>query len=423
MIAVIPARYSSTRLEGKLLLPLDGKPLILHTLEKAKKARNVSRVIVATDDERIRKVVGESGNEAVMTSPEHKSGSDRIAEVAENLPEDSIIVNVQGDEPLISPETIEKAVDAMLQGGADIVTICEPLTSLYDELLNFNVVKVVVTQEGWALYFSRSPMPFPRDASLRHGGDPNRALEEEPELLKNFKKHIGLYVYTREYLLKFTRMPQTRLEKFESLEQLRALENGAKIKVVEVAAGSIGVDTKEDFEKVRQIFEEQKISFREGNAADISGIARVYLESWQEAFSRIAPQEFLDNMSVEKRKKRIEDRFAQNSYKTFVAEDAEKNIVGFIDFGKPVLADVAHEIQIYSFYFLPEFQRKGFGGELFKLCLKKIADEGYSSVCLDSFEVSPYRKFYDKMGGRVVGEGKHDLAGVEHKTIIYGWNL
>lgn len=257
VIAIIPARFSSTRLEGKLLLPLGGKPLILHTLEQAKKARNVSRVIVATDDERILKTVKDSGNEAVLTSPAHRSGSDRIAEVAENLPENSIIVNVQGDEPLISPATIEKAVDAMLQGGADIVTICTPLSSLYDELLNFNVVKVVVAEDGWALYFSRSPMPFPRDASLRHGGDPNRALEEEPELLKNFKKHIGLYVFTREYLLKFTRMPQTRLEKFESLEQLRALENGAKIKVVQVAESSIGVDTIEDFERVKAMFEHQ----------------------------------------------------------------------------------------------------------------------------------------------------------------------
>ena len=257
VIAIIPARFSSTRLEGKLLLPLGGKPLILHTLEQAKKARNVSRVIVATDDERILKTVKDSGNEAVLTSPAHRSGSDRIAEVAENLPENSIIVNVQGDEPLISPATIEKAVDAMLQGGADIVTICTPLSSLYDELLNFNVVKVVVAEDGWALYFSRSPMPFPRDASLRHGGDPNRALEEEPELLQNFKKHIGLYVFTREYLLKFTRMPQTRLEKFESLEQLRALENGAKIKVVQVAESSIGVDTIEDFERVKAVFEHQ----------------------------------------------------------------------------------------------------------------------------------------------------------------------
>lgn len=252
---IIPARYASTRLPGKLLLPIAGKPLILHTLGQAQKAAGISRVIVATDDKRVFDAVATSGGEAIMTSPEHRSGSDRIAEVAADLPEGSIIVNVQGDEPLLSPETIDRAVAALVgDDAAEMSTTCEPITGLWD-LLNGNNVKVVVGDKGYALHFSRSPMPWPREASLRHGGDPNLAIEEEPELLSNFRKHTGLYVYRREYLLKFTNLPQTRLEKLEMLEQLRALENGAKIKVVDVEESSIGVDTPEDFERVRKVIE------------------------------------------------------------------------------------------------------------------------------------------------------------------------
>jgi len=256
VIAIIPARYASTRLPGKMLRDIGGKPLIVHTVERARAATSVSHVIVATDDERIRDAVIAAGCPAVMTSSEHQSGSDRIAEVAATLPDGSIIVNVQGDEPLISPETIDRAVQALVSDPtADISTVCEPLTSLHDELLNFNVVKVVCAEDGRALYFSRSPMPFPREASLRHGGDRNRAFENEPELFQNYRKHAGLYVYRREYLLEFTRLPQTRLEKLEALEQLRALENGAKIVVVEAAGASVGVDTEEDLEKVRTLIE------------------------------------------------------------------------------------------------------------------------------------------------------------------------
>ena len=253
VIAIIPARYSSVRLPGKMLREIAGKPLILHTLEQARKARTIPRVIVATDDERILNVVKDAGGEVVMTRADHASGSDRVAEVARDLPEGSIIVNIQGDEPLISPETIDRAVEALIADStADMATTCEPITSLRDEILNFNVVKVVVSENGYALYFSRSPMPFPREASLRHGG-PNEAIENEPKLLANFRKHTGLYVYRREYLLEFTKLPQSRLEKIEMLEQLRALENGAKIKVVEAATKSIGVDTEDDLQLVEQL--------------------------------------------------------------------------------------------------------------------------------------------------------------------------
>lgn len=258
VFAIIPARYSSVRLPGKMLLPIAGKPLILHTVERAREAATIDEVIVATDDQRIFDAVTSAGHRAVMTSPEHQSGSDRIAEVAADLPEGSIIVNVQGDEPVISPATIDRAVDALLKDdGADISTTSEPIKTLW-ELLNGNNVKVVVGDTGYALYFSRSPMPWPREASLRYGGDPNRAIEEEPELLTNFRKHTGLYVYRREYLLKFTQMPQTGLERFEMLEQLRALENGAKIRVVDATSRSIGVDTEEDLKLVRAILDAEK---------------------------------------------------------------------------------------------------------------------------------------------------------------------
>ena len=251
---MIPARYDSTRLEGKLLLPLDGKPLILHTLAKARAAANVGRVIVATDDERILRVVEQAGGEAVLTSREHQSGSDRIAEVAAGLPEGKIIVNVQGDEPTISPRTIERAVAALLaDDSADIATTCEKIERIED-VLSPDVVKVVTDRTGAALYFSRSPLPFPREAVKRHGSLEN-ALRAEPALLALYRKHTGLYVYRREYLLKFTGLAQTPLETTELLEQLRALENGARIAVVETDEPSIGVDTQADYERVKQILE------------------------------------------------------------------------------------------------------------------------------------------------------------------------
>ncbi len=252
VIAVIPARYASVRLPGKLLLEINGKPLILHTLEQAGKAAIVSRVIVATDDARIFDVVSQSGYEAVITSPNHTSGSDRIAEVAESLPEGSIIVNVQGDEPLISPETIEAAVEALIgDPDADVSTTCEPIVNLTD-VFSPNVVKVVVDIKGNALYFSRSPIPFLRDEVNKAGGM-EFAIKDNPALLNHFKKHTGLYVYRREFLLKYAKMQPTRLEQSEMLEQLRILENGGKIKVVEVNESSIGVDTAKDLEHVRQV--------------------------------------------------------------------------------------------------------------------------------------------------------------------------
>lgn len=259
VFAIIPARLHSTRLAGKLLLEIGGKPLILHTLEQTLKAKNIDRAIVATDSDEILKVIEKSGNEAVLTSANHQSGSDRIAEVAENLPPNSIIVNVQGDEPTISPRTIEKAVEALINDDANdafavqMATTCERISEISD-VLSPDVVKVVTDNKGFALYFSRSPIPFPREAVKDHGSLEN-ALRNEPNLLALYRKHTGLYVYRREFLLKFTRFEQTFLERSEMLEQLRALENGARIKVVEVEESSIGVDTKEDFERVKLMLE------------------------------------------------------------------------------------------------------------------------------------------------------------------------
>jgi 3-deoxy-manno-octulosonate cytidylyltransferase (CMP-KDO synthetase) len=252
VIAIIPARLFSTRLPSKLLLTIADKPLILHTLEQAKKAKNIDRVIVATDSKEILRIVEERGNEAVLTSDKHQSGSDRIAEVAESLPEHSIIVNVQGDEPLIPQSTIEKAVEAILEDETiDIATTCEPIKDIKD-VLSPDVVKVVTDKNNFALYFSRSPIPFPREAVRKYGSLQN-ALRGEKDLVSLYWKHTGLYVYRREYLLKYTKEAQTNLEKTEMLEQLRVLENGAKIKVVEVTESSIGVDTQEDFELVKEI--------------------------------------------------------------------------------------------------------------------------------------------------------------------------
>ena len=421
VIAIIPARYASTRLEGKLLLSLAGKPLILHTMEQAKKARNVSRVIVATDDERILNVVKESGNESVLTSPHHQSGSDRIAEVAENLPENSIIVNVQGDEPLISPATIEKAVEAILwDDSADIATTCEKIEDERD-VLSPDVVKVVTDENDFALYFSRSPIPFPREAVKKYGSLEN-ALRQEKDLLSLFRKHTGIYVYRREFLLNYTKLKQTDLEKTEMLEQLRALESGAKIKVVEVLETSIGVDTQEDFERVRQILEGQKIIYREATAEDIPQIAKVHVESWQKSFAGIAPQDYLDKMSVENRIEQFKKAFSQTSfYKMFVAEAPGKGIVGFADFGKAKEGN-GFEANLYAIYFLREFQRKGIGGNLFRLCQREMLANGLNSMYLDALEKSPYRIFYEKMRGRVVGTGTHKLGDVEFKTVIYGWD-
>ena len=250
--------------------------MVCWVAERARAARNVGRVIVATDSQQIIDAVKSRNIEAVLTAADHTSGTDRVAEVIAGIPDAEIVVNVQGDEPMISPQTIERAVDVMTKeiskaDGAGMVTTWEPIETL-DDLLNPDLVKVVVDDDENAVYFSRSPVPYPRDAVKRHGAldvspskDASASLEcgdlsplwsafkNEPQLLQLYRKHTGLYVYRRDVLLEFTKWPQSRLEQIEALEQLRALAHGVRIKVVEACATSTGVDTLEDLEKVRSL--------------------------------------------------------------------------------------------------------------------------------------------------------------------------
>jgi 3-deoxy-manno-octulosonate cytidylyltransferase (CMP-KDO synthetase) len=233
--------------------------MICWVADRAMEARNVVRVIVATDDDRIVDVVRSAGFEAVMTRADHSSGTDRIAEVAETLEDADIIVNLQGDEPLISGQTIERAVEACNDESVGIVTTWEAIETPAD-VLNPAVVKIVMDSSGRALYFSRSPVPYPREAVRKHVTLEN-ALRNEPGLLGQFRKHTGLYVYRRQVLLEFTRWPQSDLECVECLEQLRALERGVKIKAIEASAPSIGVDTREDLERVRASIQMEHLEF------------------------------------------------------------------------------------------------------------------------------------------------------------------
>lgn len=430
VIAVIPARLFSTRLPNKLLLPLGRKPLILHTLEQAKKAKNISRVIVATDSEEILRVVETSGNEAVLTDKNHQSGSDRIAEVAENLPENSIIVNVQGDEPLIPPKTIESAVEAiLLDETIDIATTCEPIHEISD-VLSSDVVKVVTDKNDFALYFSRSPIPFPREAVKKYGSLQN-ALREEKDLLSIYRKHTGLYVYRREFLLKYTKEAQTNLEKTELLEQLRALENGARIKVVEVSESSIGVDTQEDFERVKNIIEgkelqdqKKEFKYRWANIGDLSDVVKLYVLTSQESYGGLVPQKYLDNLSETKSikgfRKELFDKLFDNSYQIFVAENVEGKIVGYADIG--IMPNVTgYNSKLFSIYVLPEFQRRGIGKELFRLAVDELRIKGINSMFLEALEISPFKNFYEKLGGEILGWSELKLTEDYFKTLVYGW--
>lgn len=230
--------------------------MILWVVERALAARNVARAIVATDDKRILDAVREAGFEAMMTRSDHASGSDRLAEVAAALEEADVIVNVQGDEPLISPLTIEQAVDELINDDeALMVTTSEAITDAAD-VLSPDVVKVVTDKAGRALYFSRLPIPHLRDEVRQHG-TLAAALANEPSLVTRFRKHTGLYAYRRSFLLEYSQWPQSELERAESLEQLRALERGVTIKVVEAHTPSIGVDTADDLQRVRAIMEER----------------------------------------------------------------------------------------------------------------------------------------------------------------------
>jgi 3-deoxy-manno-octulosonate cytidylyltransferase (CMP-KDO synthetase) len=241
VICIIPARYASTRLPGKPLFDIAGKSMIQHVVERVRQAKRPARILVATDDERIFDVVQGFGGEACMTSADHLTGTDRLAEVATMFPEADLVLNVQGDEPLIPPQALDELV-AAFDGQPDLqmATLMTPMAE--SDYENPAAVKVVVSLDGHALYFSRSLIPYPRNR-----GPQWRCF-----------KHVGVYAYRRDFLLRFAALPPSPLELAESLEQLRALEYGYCIRVIETPFASIGVDTLEDLARVRHMFQTQQ---------------------------------------------------------------------------------------------------------------------------------------------------------------------
>lgn len=248
-VAIIPARYASSRLPGKALADIAGKPMIQHTYERVRQATLVSRILVATDDPRIVQAVERFGGEAVMTSPDHPTGTDRLAEVATQLT-DALIVNVQGDEPLIHPEMIDTVVRLLGDEPNVPMSTLKIRIETADDIFNPAITKVVTDLNGYALYFSKGPIPFCRNA----WGDFARRGTGLPDFVPpQVACHVGLYAYRRDFLLRYATLPPTPLEQLEQLEQLRVLEHGYRIKVADTVHTSLGVDTPEDLAKVRQL--------------------------------------------------------------------------------------------------------------------------------------------------------------------------
>ena len=235
-VAIIPARYNSSRLPGKPLKQIEGRTLIEHVYRRVELARGLDRILVATDDDRIQEAVAAFGGDAVLTRSEHQSGTDRLAEAVAGMPDDTIVINVQGDEPLIEPELIEKALGAARLGDADVVTLMTPLSDPV-AIADPNNVKVVADRFGIAMYFSRSPIPSSGPCFL----------------------HLGLYAYTASFLRSFTRLEPTHLERAERLEQLRILEHGYKIRVVEVRSDSWGIDTPDDLAAFQALLKRNRV--------------------------------------------------------------------------------------------------------------------------------------------------------------------
>jgi len=235
IVAVIPARWASTRFPGKILADIAGEPMIAHVVRRASEASTVDHVIVATDDQRIAKVAAAAGAEAVMTG-DCASGTDRVAEAVAGRGEWDIIVNIQGDEPLLSGDNIDALVDGLLVGEASMSTLCRPLEA--ERIEDPNAVKVVRDVHGRALYFSRSPIPYPRHRDAASG---------------LWRLHLGIYGFRRNTLERFVALPPSALEQAEGLEQLRALENGIPIQVLDAPQPAFGVDTPEDLRRVEEM--------------------------------------------------------------------------------------------------------------------------------------------------------------------------
>lgn len=244
-IGIIPARYGSTRFEGKVLADLGGKPVIQHVYERAKQAKLLDDLIVACDDERVKNAVVKFGAKAVMTSADQPTGTDRLTEVANPL-DVKVVVNIQGDEPFVQPTMIDQIVLALLNNNskavmATVIKRIEDEKELYDP----NCVKVIVDKDGNAMYFSRNFIPFVRD---REALGPRSIVEAI-----TFYKHIGLYGYTKDFLFTFKNLPKSRLEEAEKLEQLRALEHGYKIKTIVTKFDTVGIDTPEDLARAKEL--------------------------------------------------------------------------------------------------------------------------------------------------------------------------
>lgn len=232
-LGVIPSRYASTRLEGKPLKDICGHTMIEWVYKRAKLSK-LDEVVVATDDMRIYEEVERFGGKVVLTSKEHENGTSRIAEVCEKYGDYDVIINIQGDEPLIEPEMINSLIDSFKDETIAMSTLKYKIDSM-EEIENPNYVKVITDKRGYAIYFSRSIIPYPRKLDIQ-----------------NYYKHVGIYGYKREFVIEYAKMESTPLELSESLEQLRALENGYRIKVIETPYKIIGVDTQEELEKVRE---------------------------------------------------------------------------------------------------------------------------------------------------------------------------
>ncbi|MCM8774185.1 MAG: 3-deoxy-manno-octulosonate cytidylyltransferase [Candidatus Omnitrophica bacterium] len=236
VIGVIPARLKSTRLPNKLIRKILGKPIIQWTWERAKESTLLDRLVIACDSQEIESIAKGFGAEVIFTSPEHISGTDRIAEVVREI-DVKIVINIQGDEPLIHPSVIDELASCMLQDKTLVMVTVKKRIENDEEISDPNVVKVVTDKNNFALYFSRFPIPY------------NRERREE----MRYYKHIGIYAYTKDFLYTFKNLPKSYLEEREKLEQLRALEAGYKIKVIETNFDSYGIDVEEDLEKVEKI--------------------------------------------------------------------------------------------------------------------------------------------------------------------------
>jgi 3-deoxy-manno-octulosonate cytidylyltransferase (CMP-KDO synthetase) len=240
VVIVIPARFGSTRLPGKPLVALAGKPMIQRVYERAKMAARAARVIVATDDERIVQTVESFGGVARMTRPDHRTGTERVAEVAAHEKGD-VFLNVQGDEPLLDPVAVDAAIDALLEEPAAAIATVATLIKTPADIMDPNVVKTVLDFDNNGLYFSRAPIPWVRDTASK--------------IQVRHLKHLGLYVFQREALLEYPTLPQGELERIEQLEQLRWLENGWKIRVAEVEHDAVSVDVPEDVARVEKLLQ------------------------------------------------------------------------------------------------------------------------------------------------------------------------